>query len=276
VRVLLLMFCVVVAGMGGGPMARAQSPLDVGPPAAAFSGGPIHLSQHATALLRAHFQGDKVPLIPQPFRGRLDAALAGLDWKRAEVVKRELVEKDGPVPALMWEQTRFLATGAIGVAEMHALDVAATGSTGLSETAVMMWFYAAAVTLTDGEKCVDAAARDAHLDRLRGPAFEPVLQIVRSIADDRLTAMRDLAVRLETVLAEDRTDDTMCRVGTEKPDVKPDAVWRPEAAEARAMLPKHLQALASVMRPRPVAAPEPPKLDAVRPAASPREAAAHH
>ena len=118
-----------------------------------------------------------------------------------------------PVPALMWEQTRFVATGSLGVAEMHARDVAATGSSGLSETAVMMWFYAVAVTMTDGEKCVDTAARDAHLDYLRGPEFEPVLQIVRSISDDRLAAMRDLAIRLETVLAEGRTDDTMCRTG---------------------------------------------------------------
>ena len=89
---------------------------------------------------------------------------------------------------------------------------------------------------------------------MRGPAFEPVLQIVRSIADDRLAAMRDLATRLETVLAEDRTDDTMCRVGGDKPAIKPDSVWRPEAAAARAMLPRHLLALASVMRPRPVTA----------------------
>ena len=63
---------------------------------------------------------------------------------------------------------------------MHAQDVAATGSTGLSETAVMLWFYAVAVTMTDGHKCADEAAKDAHLDQLRGPAFEPVLQIVRS------------------------------------------------------------------------------------------------
>lgn len=122
----------------------------------------------------------------------------------------------------------------------------------------MLWFYAVAVTMTDGHKCVDESARDAHLDRLRGPAFDPVLQIVRTIADDRLAAMRELAVRLETVLAEDRTDDTMCRVGTATPETKPDPVWRPEATEARAMLPRHLVALASVMRPRPVARPEPP------------------
>jgi len=246
IRFVPLLCALIVAG----PVS-AQSPVDIGSPQAAFAGGPIHLSLHAATRLRAHFQGDKVPVVPQPFRGRLDTALAGLDWPKLEAVKKELVEKNGPVPALMWEQTRFLATGSIGVAELHARDVAATGSTGLSETAVMMWFYAAGVTLTDGEKCVDAAARDAHLDRLRGPVFEPVLQILRGIAEDRLTAMRDLAVRLEAILAEDRTDDSMCRASGSKTEIKPDSIWRPEAAEARSMLTRHLQALTSVMRRRP-------------------------
>ena len=241
--VVLLLLCQIASG------ALAQAPQDVGAPQAAFAGGPIRLSSRAVALLREHYQGDKVPQIPQPFRGRLDTALTGHDWQRVEAVKQQLTDKDGPMPALMWEQTRFIATGSIGVAEMHALDVAATGSTGLSETAVMMWFYAAAVTMTDGEKCVDQSARDAHLDRLRGPAFEPVLQILRTIADDRLAAMRDLAVRLETVLAQDRTDDTMCRTGTQRPETRPDAIWRPDAARARARLPRDLLALAAVMRP---------------------------
>jgi hypothetical protein len=84
---------------------------------------------------------------------------------------------------------------------------------------------------------------------LHGPTFEPVLQIVRSIADDRLAAMRDLAIRLETVLAPDRTDDTMCRSGTAQPEIRPLAVWRPEAAQARARLPRDLLALTAVMRP---------------------------
>ncbi len=142
---------------------------------------------------------------------------------------------------------------------MHALDVAATGSTGLSETAVMMWFYAVAVTMTDGHKCADPAAKDAHLERLRGYAFEPVNRLVRSISDDRLVAMRDLAIRLETVLAVDRTDDSMCLDGAKKADIRPDPVWRPEAALTRAMLPRHLTALAAVMRPKPVARREPPE-----------------
>jgi hypothetical protein len=239
----LLLLCQLASG------ARAQAPLDVGTPQAAFAGGPIRLSGHAMAMLREHYDGDKVPQIPQPFRGRLDTALAARDWQRVDAVKKQLQDKDGAMAVLTWEQTRFIATGSIGVAEMHALDVAATGSTGLSETAVMLWLYAAAVTMTDGEKCVDHSARDAHFDRLHGPAFEPVLQIVRSIADERLAAMRDLAIRLETVLAQDRTDDTMCRTGTEKPEIKPDGVWRPDATRARTRLPRDMQALTAVMRP---------------------------
>jgi hypothetical protein len=252
--IILLLLC-----LGASIPAHAQAPLTTGTPQAAFAGSPIHLSPRAANMLRSQYKGDNVPQVPQPFRGQLDTALAGLDWKRAEAVKKALVAQDGPVPALMWEQTRFVATGSLGVAEMHARDVAATGSSGLSETAVMMWFYAVAVTMTDGEKCVDGAARDAHLDLLRGPEFEPVLQIVRGISDDRLAAMRDLAIRLETVLAEGRTDDTMCRSGPELPQIKADAVWRPDAAEVRKMLPKHLQALASVLRPKPIAASGPAK-----------------
>ncbi len=61
--------------------------------------------------------------------------------------------------------------------------------------------------------------------------------------------MRDLAVRLETVLAQDRTDDTMCRTETEQPDIKPDGTWRPAAVRARPMLPRDLLALTAVMRP---------------------------
>jgi hypothetical protein len=235
----------------GANLARAQATLEVGAPASAFAGGPIHLTRNETAALRAHYQGDKVPLVPQPFRGRLDTALLGRDWPRVEAEKKALVAAHGMMAALLWEQSRFIATGSIGVAEMHALDIAGTGASALSESAVMLWFYAAAVTLTDGHECVDEAARDAHLERLRGPAFEPVLRLVRTIGEDRLAAMRDLAIRLETVLAVDRNDDTMCRTGNEPAQIKPDAVWRPEAAATRGMLPRHLLALASIMRPRP-------------------------
>jgi hypothetical protein len=247
-RATFVILCMLWFGMN---LAHAQAPLEVGAPASAFAGGPIHLTKNQAAMLLAHYQGDKVPLVPQPFRGKLDLALLGRDWPKVEGEKKGLVAAHGMVAALMWEQSRFIATGSLGVAEMHALDIAATGSSGLSETAVMLWFYAAAVTMTDGHKCVDEAAKEAHLDRLRGPEFEPVLRLVRSIGDDRLAAMRDLAIRLEALLAVDRNHDTMCRSGNGPADVKPDAVWRPEAAETRGMLPRHLLALASIMRPRP-------------------------
>jgi hypothetical protein len=250
-RLLVPLLCCLAAS------ARAQAPLDVGAPEAAFAGGPIRLSRAASASLRAQYQGDKVPIIPQPFRGKLDTALTARDWPKVEAMKKELAAAHGIVTALAWEQSRFIGTGSIGMAEMHALDVAATGSTGLAETAVMLWFYAVAVTLTDGHKCADDAAKETHLDRLRGYEFEPVNRIIRVIAEDRLAAMRDLAIRLEGVLAPERTDDTMCRVGTSKPDIRPDPTWRPEAAATRAMLPKHLLALGAVMRPRQVARPEP-------------------
>ena len=116
----LLMSC----ALGG--LARAQAPLEVGSPESAFAGGPIKLSKHALGVLRAHYQGDKVPIVRQPDRGKLDAALVGRDWPRVEALKKELVAKDGVVAALAWEQSRFVATGSIGVAEMHALDVTAT------------------------------------------------------------------------------------------------------------------------------------------------------
>jgi hypothetical protein len=261
VRAILVIL--VVAGLLTAS-ARAQSPLELGTPETAFAGGPIRLSRTAAAMLRSHYENDKVPLVPQPYRGKLDAALLAHDWPKLDTLKKELAAAKGIVMALAWEQSRFIATGSPGVAEMHALDVAATGSTGLSETAVMLWFYAAAVTMTDGHQCVDEAARETHLDRLRGPVFEPVTRIVRSISDERLAAMRDLAVRLETVLAPERSDDTVCVNGSGKPEVKSDPGWRGDAAITRAMLPKHLTALAAVMRPRPIARLEPPKQEIER------------
>ncbi len=233
--------------------AVAQTPLEFGPAAAAFTGGPLKLTKNGATVLREHYKGDRVPLIPQPFRGRLDTALVGRDWPRVEAAKKELTAARGIEATLVWEQTRFLATGGVAIAELHARDIAATGATGLAETAVMMWLYAAAVTLTDGRKCADASAKDAHLDRLRGPEFDAVTRVVKAMPEDRLNAMRDLAVRLEQVLSPERADDTMCREGTAKPEIKADAVWKPEAVATRAMLAKHLTALAGVMRPKPLA-----------------------
>jgi hypothetical protein len=233
--------------------AAAQTALETGTPQAAFLGGPIKLSKTQVGMLRTHFQGDKVPLIPQPFRGKLDTALVTRDWPRVEAVKKQLVASRGIITALMWEQSRFIATGGIGIAELHAQDIAATGSTGVSETAAMLWLYAVAVTMTDGHKCADDAMREAHLDRLRGPEFAPVTRIVRAMADDRLAAMRDLAIRLESILAVERDDDTMCRSGTAKPEVKPDNIWRPAAAGTRATLARQLVAICAVVRSAPIA-----------------------
>ena len=259
-RKMLVLTIALLAGT-----ARAQPSAEIGSPEAAFAGGPIRPSKTATETMRKHFQGDKVPIIPQPWRGKLDAALAVRDWALVETRKKELAAARGLVLALLWEQTRFLATGAIGLAELHAKDVAATGSTGVSETAAMLWFYAVAATMTDGHKCANEAAKDAHLDKLRGPAFDSVIKVVKAMPEDRLVAMRDLAIRLETVLGPDRNDDTICAAGAGKPEIKPDAAWRPDASKTRAMLPKHLIALSAIMRPKPVAAQTKPEKTAAKP-----------
>ena len=230
--------------------ARAQTP-QVGAPDAAFSGGPIKLSPAAVTRLRAHYKGDNVPLIPQPFRARLDTAFAARDWARVEAAKKDLTAAQGLQIALLWEQTRWLATGGTGIAELHAVDLAATGAPAISDSAALMWWYSVAATMTDGQKCTDPAARDAHLDKLRGPAFATVLPILRAMPDTASATMREMAIRMEAALSGDRANDSLCRDG------KPDAVWLPQAASTRAMLPRHLAALASVIKkePPPKAAP---------------------
>ncbi len=254
-----------LAGSARAQTAFDAAPLDTGSPEAAFAGGPIRLTKASAAMLREHFKGDNVPLVPQPFRTRLDVALATRDWPRVEAAKRDLRTQRGVVAMLQWEQSRFIATGGIGVAEIHAVDMADMGSTGVSESAAMLWLYAVAVTMTDGHKCADEAAKDAHVAKLMGPAFDKVTQIVRTMPDDRLAAMRDLAIRLESVLSVDRTDDTMCRTGALKPELKPDQEWRPEAAATRGILPKELTVLCAVMRPKLAARMDPPKRESPPP-----------
>lgn len=251
VRAFLTWLAVAAIAMGAAP---PKPEPEFGPPDAAFAGGPIRLSKASAGFLRQHFQGDKVPIVPQPFRTRLDTALLAHDPARLEAAKKELIAVRGPMAALMWEQTRFLATGGAGIAELHARDLAATGSSAVAETSAMLWLYAVAATLTDGYQCNDRAAKDAHLVLLQGPAFEPVTRIVKTLAEDRLAAMRDLAIRLESVLSAGRADDTMCRVGTTKPELKPDQAWRTDATRTRAMLPKHLAALCAVLRAKPAVA----------------------
>ena len=278
-HMMLMGFCLWTSAV------QAQSAPELGSPEAAFSAeapraakpatgrarpealppGPIRLSKNAAALLRAHYQGDKVPLIPQPFRARLDAALMAGDWPKVEAVKKELIAARGLVMALAWEQSRFLATGGTGIAELHARDIAATNSTGVAETAAMLWLYAVAVTMTDGHKCASPAARDTHLEKLRGPAFEPLIRIVRALPDARVAAMRDLAIQLENRLSVDRIDDSMCRADDGDSGVKPDSAWRPEASRTRGMLPKHLTAFTAITRPRQtVSGPEKPVPPAAR------------
>lgn len=233
----------------GAPLPQtAFSPLELGSVEAAFADSPIHLSPTALAALRGHYPNDKVPLIPAPFRQQLDAALAAQDWPRVMSRKSDLGASRGQLALLMWEQTRFLATGNLWLAELNTRDLAAVGVTNTNEAAAMMWLYAAAVTLTDGHQCADPAASDAHLTWLRGPAFAPVTKIIRDLPPDRLQAMRDIAVRLEAGLAPERTGDTMCRTGSSHPEHRPDTEWQPEAARTRDMLPKHLTALTALMR----------------------------
>jgi hypothetical protein len=233
--------------------------LESGPPATAFADSPIHLSPNATELLRAQYPGGKVPVIPQPFRQQLDAALLAHDWARVREVKQVLTTLHGVVTTLAWEQSRFITTGSMGLAEMHAQDVAATGANELKEAAVMLWFYAAAVTRTDGLRCNDDTAKDVHLSKLLGPEFDAVTKLMPSLPDDRLQAVQNLAIRLETMLAAERADDIICVTPYGKPGEKPDQLWRPVAQAVRPTLPAQLRELTVGMRATLSAAWEEPK-----------------
>ena len=221
-------------------------PLDVGSPDAAFAGGPIRLTKAAAARLREHFHGDKVPIVPLPARRVLDTALNAQDWAgmRAGLVKARDRET-----ALVWEQTRFIATGGLDIAEQHARDIAATGASGIAETAAMLWLYAAAVIAVDGRRCADPSGREARMEQLRGPDFEPVTRIIRTMTEERLSAMRVLALRLEAIMAPDRDGLAACRAGDAPAESRPDDDWKPDVAAARASLPDHLTELTAAMRP---------------------------
>jgi hypothetical protein len=227
---------------------RAQNPIEQGSPAAAFAGGPIHLSSATEARLRAQFHGDNVPLVPQPFRGRLDTALVARDWRQVEAVKKALIQARDLLPVLLWDQTRFIATGGVALAAAFARDLAGSDVPKAEEMAATMWLYAVAATFTDGHKCVDAAAKEAYLVTLRGPDFAAVKGIIRSMPDDRLTAVRETAIRLESALSADRGDDPVCGTGRGPPETRPEGEWQRELAPTRAMLPRHLTAICSVLR----------------------------
>jgi hypothetical protein len=51
----------------------------------------------------------------------------------------------------------------------------------------------------------------AYLASLLGQDLDAVKGIVRSLPEDRLAALRDTAIRLESALSVDRSDDSMCR-----------------------------------------------------------------
>jgi hypothetical protein len=245
-------------GLGAPLPESAFSRLEVGPPEAAFADGPLRLSPNAIRILRARFPGDKVPIIPQPFRQQLDTALVARDWSRVMERKRDLGASRGQVAMLMWEQTRMLATGSLWLAELQARDLAASGIQGADDTAVMMWLFAVAVTMTDSHQCAADGARDAHLALLRGSSFAPVLALLRKMPDDQLIKLRDTAIKLEAALAPERNEDTVCRAGSAKPAIRPADEWQPAAAQTRELLTKHLNAICALVRARPMAAPATP------------------
>ena len=234
----------------------AYSRLETGSPEVAFAGGPIRLSLMAGRILSARWPGDKVPIVPEPFRGQLDTALVAHDWPRLLVRKADLGASRGQIALLLWEQSRLLATGSLWLAELNARDLAASGLPGTPEAAALAWLYAAAVTMTDGQHCAAPDARDTHLAALRGPAFAPVLTVLRTLPENQLAQARDAAIKLEAALAPQRDEDTACRTGAAVPALRPDDAWRADAARTREILLRHLNAICALVRGRP--SPPPP------------------
>jgi hypothetical protein len=243
----MLVACLLIAWVAAVP-ARGETAIARGSPQAAFAGGPIHLSGAAEARLRGQYHGDNVPVVPQPFRTRLDAALLAGDWRQVEAVKKALIAARDLLPVLLWDQTRFVATGRITLAAEYAKDLAGSDVPNAEEAAATMWLYAVAATFTDGHKCSDPQAREAYLDRLRGADFAAVMGIIRSMPEDRLAASRATAIRLESALAAERTGDALCRSAGGRLDVSPDGAPQRELADTHAMLPRHLAAICSVVR----------------------------
>lgn len=222
----------------------------MGTPEQAFAGGPIRLSEGMAAALRTQYKDTGIPIIPQPLAGKMDAALLAHDWRAVAARRRELTNSLGFMAAYLWEQTRFLVTAELGVAEMHARSVAEEGEANpaQADSAVLLWLYAVAVTWTDGQKCADPAMREAHLDSLRGASFAQVLSLLRRMPEDRLAVQRDNAVKMEAARAPGRSDTLMCQpAGGGRPELRGDT-WKADAERARAMLPRNLKALTSVLR----------------------------
>jgi hypothetical protein len=242
-------------GLGAPLPESAFSPLQTGSAEAAFADGPLQLSPNALRILRARFPGDKVPIIPQPFRQQLDAALVARDWSRVMERKRDLGASRGQIAMLMWEQTRMLATGSLWLAELQSRDLADSDIRGAGDTAVMLWLYAVAVTMTDSHECAADDARDTHLALLRSNSFAPVLALLRKMPDDQLMKLRDTAIKLEAALAPERNEDTVCRTGSAKPAIRPTDEWHTAAAQTRELLTRHLNAICALVRGRPMGVP---------------------
>ncbi len=237
----MLIACLLAAPVRAEPIERVS-------PQAAFAGGPIHLSTLAEGRLRSQFHGDNVPLIPPPFRERLDTALAAGDWRQIEAVKKALIQARDLVPVLLWDQTRFVASGGVALAGAYARDLAGSDVPNAEEAAATMWLYAVAATFTDGHRCADSAAKEAYLGTLLGSDFGAVKGIVRSLPDERLAALRDTAIRLESALSGERSDAPMCRTAAGRVALRPDGDWQRAVEATRAMLPRHLTAICSVVR----------------------------
>jgi len=243
----------LTAGLALGMLAAqaaAQILPPVGPPEDAFAGGPIRLTRVSTMLLANAYPHNTIPIIPMPHRARLDTALLAGNTAALAAARKDLADTHGQASVLVWERTRFLGTGGIGIAVQHARSLAGAGIANTDETVAMLWLYALAASMTDAARCTDPGARDAAIDRLRAPVNQPVLRVIRAMPDDALGRAQQTAITLEAPLAEQRPDDTICRTGQGTPGIRPIEQWRPAAANTRAMLPRHLKAMISVLRPK--------------------------
>lgn len=231
--------------------ASAQILPPVGPPEDAFAGGPIKLTRVSTVLLGNAYPHNTIPIIPMPHRARLDTALLAGNAAALEAARKDLADTHGHGAVLVWERTRFLGTGGIGIAVRHARSLAAAGMANTEETVAMLWLYALAASMTDAARCADPGVRDVAIDRLRAPVNQPILTLIRTMPDDALGRAQQTAIGLEAPLAEQRSGDTICGTGQGGSGIRPIEQWRPAAANTRAMLPRHLKAMISVLRPKP-------------------------
>lgn len=230
--------------------AWAQITPVTGPPEEAFADGPIRITRVSAALLANAYPNNAVPILPMPYRARLDSALVSGNGGALAAAKRDLAEAHGRGAVLVWERTRFLGTGGIAIATEHARSLAASGLANTEEMVATLWLYALAATMTDAARCTDPMVRDQAIDRLRAPPNDTVLRVIRAMPEPPLMRAQDVATKLEGPLAEQRAGDTICRTGGAKGETRPIEQWQPAVANVRAMLPRHLKAMLSVLRPK--------------------------